>query len=237
MFNPIFFAGGENPNVQPASFLDAANPSSYPGSGATWTDLKGVQNCTLVNSPSFNSANGGSIQFDGIDDYGNMGSAYNFTTQNFSFSVWAYITSLTTTSGGQGPVLFSNGQYNSYGYYCQIGTDGSVSFNTNQPSPIGSYTGSSEVSVGSWCNITITKKSNAVKIYVNGVDKTTVNGVHGNIASASRNLHLGAYRAPDIPGVAIYSNIRIAKFQVYNKALSPAAVKFNFKTYKSIYGL
>ena len=49
--------------------LDAANRKSYPGSGTTWTDLSGRGNTgTLTNGPTYSSANGGSIVFDGTDD-------------------------------------------------------------------------------------------------------------------------------------------------------------------------
>ena len=44
--------------------LDAGNTKSYPGSGATWLDLSSnANNGTLTGSPTFNSANGGSLQF------------------------------------------------------------------------------------------------------------------------------------------------------------------------------
>ena len=49
--------------------LDAANRQSYPGSGTVWTDLAGSNNGTLTNGPTFSSANGGSIVFDGVDDF------------------------------------------------------------------------------------------------------------------------------------------------------------------------
>ena len=50
--------------------LDAANKRSYPGAGTTWTDLSNQNNNgTLINGPTFDSANGGSIVFDGNDDY------------------------------------------------------------------------------------------------------------------------------------------------------------------------
>lgn len=50
--------------------LDAAQLRSYPTTGTTWTDLSGNgNNGTLVNGPTFNSGNGGSIVFDGVDDY------------------------------------------------------------------------------------------------------------------------------------------------------------------------
>ena len=49
--------------------LDAGNPKSYPGSGTTWFNLCGSVNGTLVNGPTFSSANGGVIVLDGVNDY------------------------------------------------------------------------------------------------------------------------------------------------------------------------
>ena len=49
--------------------VDAANKKSYPGSGTTWTDLAGSNDGTLTNGPTFDSGDGGSIVFDGTDDY------------------------------------------------------------------------------------------------------------------------------------------------------------------------
>ena len=49
--------------------LDAGNRQSYAGSGTVWRDLVGSNNGTLTNSPTFNSANAGSIVFDGVNDY------------------------------------------------------------------------------------------------------------------------------------------------------------------------
>lgn len=50
--------------------LDAAKRDSYPGSGTVWNDISGFRNNgTLINGPTFASGNGGSIKFDGVDDY------------------------------------------------------------------------------------------------------------------------------------------------------------------------
>ena len=50
-------------------YLDAANTKSYPGSGTTWTDISGKNNSpTLINGPTFNSDNMGSIVLDGTND-------------------------------------------------------------------------------------------------------------------------------------------------------------------------
>ena len=53
-------------------YLDAGISQSYPGSGTAWTDINGLgpkNNGTLINGPTYSSSNGGSIVFDGTDDY------------------------------------------------------------------------------------------------------------------------------------------------------------------------
>jgi hypothetical protein len=50
--------------------LDAGNVKSYASGSTTWLDKSGRgNNGTLINGPTFNSGNGGSIVFDGVDDY------------------------------------------------------------------------------------------------------------------------------------------------------------------------
>ena len=52
--------------------LDAANRKSYPGSGTTWTDLSGNGNTGILNNmdgTNFNSANLGSLTFDGTNEF------------------------------------------------------------------------------------------------------------------------------------------------------------------------
>ena len=40
-------------------YLDAANPKSYSGTGATWSDMLGGNDITLTGGPSFDSTDGG----------------------------------------------------------------------------------------------------------------------------------------------------------------------------------
>ena len=46
-------------------YADAGNEDSYAGSGTTWNDMISGNVGTLYNGPTFDSANGGSIDFDG----------------------------------------------------------------------------------------------------------------------------------------------------------------------------
>jgi hypothetical protein len=66
--------------------LDVANSLSYPGSGTTWTDLSGNGNTgTLVNGVNYNSNNGGSLVFDGVDDFVSLN--HVGTTRSFTHEV------------------------------------------------------------------------------------------------------------------------------------------------------
>jgi alpha-tubulin suppressor-like RCC1 family protein len=82
------FAGPDGVESGLVLSLDAGNSKSYPGSGTTWTDLtNNGRNGTLTNGPTYSSANGGSIVFDGIDDF--VSSVSNLTlANNFSVSLW-----------------------------------------------------------------------------------------------------------------------------------------------------
>ncbi len=62
-------------------YVDAGNEDSYPGTGTTWSDLVGgndgsFNNMDDINNPSnnYDSGNGGSIVFDGVDEYVDFGS-------------------------------------------------------------------------------------------------------------------------------------------------------------------
>lgn len=62
-------------------YVDAGNGDSYPGSGTAWSDLVGSNNGTLTNGPTFDSGNGGSIVFDGTNDYVSVS---NISTGDFN---------------------------------------------------------------------------------------------------------------------------------------------------------
>ena len=69
--------------------VDAAGKRSYPGTGTVWTDLVGENDGTLTNGPTFSAVNGGSLVFDGTDDYvttsfGNGDAA----TDPKTYSIW-----------------------------------------------------------------------------------------------------------------------------------------------------
>jgi hypothetical protein len=71
--------------------LDAANRKSFVSGSTSWYDLSGGgNNGTLTNGPAYNSANGGSIVFDGIDDICSVVDTPFRFGNTFTISVWFY---------------------------------------------------------------------------------------------------------------------------------------------------
>jgi len=68
--------------------LDAVDGNSYLSGSTNWNDISGNnRNTSLVNGPSYNSGSGGSLFFDGADDYLSI-PYFNLTTQSFAVETW-----------------------------------------------------------------------------------------------------------------------------------------------------
>ena len=69
--------------------LDAANPKSYVSGSTNWFSLGNpTLSGSLINGPTFDRGNGGSIKFDGVNDYGSVVSN-QVIANDFTFTVWA----------------------------------------------------------------------------------------------------------------------------------------------------
>jgi hypothetical protein len=82
--------------------LDAGNLVSYPKSGTTVYTLTGSVNGTLTNGPTFNPTFGGCWNFDGTDDYIQLGSSITPGNGNWTLSAWVkgFGSVVGNTSGG-----------------------------------------------------------------------------------------------------------------------------------------
>lgn len=76
-------------------YVDAANPKSFVNGNTTWNDLsRSGNNGTLTNGPTFDSSNGGSISFDGLNDYVDT-STINFG-QVYTLNFWVKLNDLAS---------------------------------------------------------------------------------------------------------------------------------------------
>jgi len=215
--------------------IDASKSNSYPGAGNTIYDLSGSgNNGSLVNSPSFTSANGGQINMPGASKYIDFGQNFNFTSENFSISYWIYLDSFETINNlGQGPVPFYKGDYNQKGYYSQVNQDGSYAVITNAPSNQISTTSAGILITSNWYHIANVRNGLSVRIYVNGIDRTNTAASHSNPSSSSDSFKVNYYKTDYL----ISGQMRISQFLIYNRALSATEIAQNFNAMRERYNL
>jgi hypothetical protein len=209
--------------------LDAAKRDSYPGSGTTWFDISGNgYTGTLTNEPTFDSANGGSIVFDGVDDFiaGSTSPNFAFGTGDFTISYWTYINAFSGTGTPTFIDLRTSGPGPGYADYIQTNKFKLFINNTD------AYTSTGSISIGSWYNITTTRQSTTLSVYFNGV----LDGTASNNANLTEN---GFRLARNINTVGTsYLNGRIASVLIYKgKSLTSQEVTQNYNALKGRYGL
>jgi hypothetical protein len=219
--------------------LDAGNTKSYPGSGTSWTDLSGQGNTgTLTNGPTYSSADGGSIVFDGSNDYGSL-SSLNLSTlmngsNNFSLSLWFNTDSFpATTSFLVSPVLFWAGNRAIYFVFGDSAPADQFSVRVNQNSTWQSpVQNNSTLSTGTWYNMLVTYNSSSGYIlYQNGTSVDT-SSTTGSISSFNDlNPQIGSLT---IQGTRYYDG-KISQILIYNKALTASEVQQNYNSLKGRY--
>ena len=209
--------------------LDAGNPASYPGSGTTWTDLSGNgNNGTLVNGPTFSSDNGGSIVFDGSNDYANipipLATSYSTVTIQ-GFIKW---------------ISFNGGMFLGFSTYDVWTSGNTLGYNNGLSNVIGinAATVTSLGLLGNYKQYTFIMNSSGLlstnKIYINGALQSisAVVGADGNIPGLATNLRLASWNNGGFHGNVQYGNLNI-----YNRALSDQEILQNYNAQKSRFGL
>ena len=206
--------------------LDAANKRSYPGTGTVWTDLKGGNNGTLENGPTFDAENGGSIVFDGTDDIVNVG---NVGTVMYNASCWVYLNETVTgiTSRRQ---LFQYGESGNNQPGITFGTTTGFFANETLTMLWGSGTTYKRTAVtgdifAGWNYLVFNWNGSTYDILINNIARTTITGGYGHLPLVTINdlvLGYGWEQANEFAG-------RIASFLTYNRALTSEEVRQNFE--------
>jgi hypothetical protein len=212
--------------------LDAASTNSYPGTGTGWYDLTGnLNNGTLTNGPTYSSNNGGSIVFDGSNDYVSVPHAFDVSTGGVSCNIW-----FNTTSTSWSPLL-SDWYTNVWAFNFQI-YNGEIligirnSDNVDLQGAILPYS----ISTNQVYNICITynKTSKITSLYANGVLYSTGSNALAN--SAIRNTSNSWSIGYKQDSGNFYSG-NVYSTQIYNRALSASEILQNYNIQKSRFGL
>jgi hypothetical protein len=222
-------------------YLDAGMAASYAGSGTTWTDLSGNgYNATLINGPTYSTSGGGSIAFDGSNDYAeiNVNSWIRSTSSAYTFSSFFY---LTTSDGGAPYSLLTspNDENATDGFWQHLNlgnwlwrtednVSGEFGGNVESPTPFSS---------GNWYHIATVVKTNSLIFYRNGLPVATISTTF-NWANLRSDHTAYVYLATGYsPGVGYHLNGKIANFQMYSRELSASEIVQNYQTQKQRIGI
>ena len=207
--------------------LDAANNKSYPRSGNIWYDLSNNgKNGSLINNPTFDSANNGNIAFNGINNF--INTSYTLPNTNYTISVVFKINVFSTTYNRGIFSTFSTSNFNGI-YFADSG---------NQSTPTSNmwfWVDSNSVyffpyifATNTWYFIAFSITGGQIYAYLNGrlVYQVT------NTTTHKDTLNLGRSRFNEN-----YLNGNISLTQIHNRALSANEILQNYNALKGRFNL
>jgi hypothetical protein len=207
--------------------LDASNTASYPGFGATWTDLSGSGNHgTFISGTTFSSTNGGVMVFDGTSNnriQTNLATAFT----DFTVGIW-FKDNGSPEYGRLMDKDFINGFW--------LGRNGATANSwgggiREADGPYGIYL---TLTDGQWHFIASVRSGTTHTIYGDGVTNKVSNTVV-NTPLSSTSIAIGGWSGGGTAGQVLKGSIQQAL--VYNRALTEAEVLQIFNATKAKYGL
>lgn len=218
--------------------LDAGYVSSYPRQGTTWRDLGGnARNGTLTNGPTFSSADGGSIVFDGTNDF--------VTSSTTAFKLEAFDWSLSSwwkANGAQADFasimslnfILSNISQGSWAFKVKNAAAQNV-FSFSYASALNTIvdvTSSAACNDGNWHYLVITRSGTSCIMYMDAVSVGTFTLPSNFIFQGATNAVLGY-----TPRDNAYIKGNVAFCSINGFALTAAQVTSNFNALKGRFGL
>lgn len=201
--------------------VDAGNFVSYESGSTTTYSLTGSLSGSLVNGTGYNSVNGGTWNFDGVDDYiiitgsSILQPASTITLEAvFQRDGGRTIINYGPDTGGATKVYSFEQTTNASLFQAKVTT---TSGQTILAGPI--------LATGTWYHVVMTYNGSTAALYINGLLYTS-SLTSGSITyPANSNLNLGRKNTTD----GEYISGKIAFNRIYNRALSATEVLQNFR--------
>lgn len=219
--------------------VDAANKRSYPGTGTTLTDLKGGNSGTLTNmADNFDSANGGSLTFDGADEritFGSNGAAIVNGLSELTLEMCFKASAISSDRG----LIFGDTTSNNVdsGFNLRFDNAGfsgggnnviKAGFGTNSNSGQGStLESSSNIQSTDWmCISVVCDVGTSIDLYKDGLLDTPTNRSHNGTATSVSNCN------DLVIGRGAKSGLWSGKIQsvrIYNRILTADEIRQNYE--------
>lgn len=206
-------------------YLDAGIASSYPGSGTSWYDISGSGRVgSFAGGPTYSSADGGSIVFNG-SNYIIVSGSNTLTAATFSVWLRRNGTQVDFTGLLHGRGTNPTGMIFAYNY-------GTVGYMWNDTQYY--YNSGLTPPNGAWCMCVVTVTSTEAKVYLgtsSGIATATNTTAHASTTISSLAV------AADTVGYSRNVVGNISQALLYNRAITAAEVTQNFNALRSRYGI
>lgn len=220
-------------------YLDAANYLSYTSGSTVWRDLSSNNlSGSLINGPTFDSGNAGSIVFDGVNDYGTIDSYYPVFTGDFAINIWAKFTAYIDY---QNIISSMDSGFGNQGFWLEFGNARGFTLYSGPPKATlvleDNLISLTSLSTNVWYNFCVSRigtGTNNIKLYVNNVvcGQNTSNAVVG---SSLQNLQIARYGKDNLNNLF---KGNIANISIYNnKGLTASEILQNYNATKARFGL
>jgi len=207
-------------------WLDAGQTDSYSGSGTTWNDLSGNSRTgTLTNGPTYSSADGGSIVFDGSNDF--VQCTGSLTVTAATFVTWI------RRNGNQGQydgILFSRGT-SVTGINFQVSNQ--LGYHWNGTGNTYGWQSGLTIPNLTWCMVAVSVTSSAATAYLcqaSGI--TTATNTVSHTSSVINDIKI----AQDEFNARCFTG-NISTAMLYNRALTSEEITKNFNAFRGRYGI
>jgi len=208
--------------------LDAAEAiSSNVGLSTNWTDISGyAKHGQLFNGPLWTGQYGGIFTFDGIDDYVQLGSFFNYPQFTISLFVAAGKNSQTSNAD-----IFDNNHTGTRNFVCQqdATTNNSMGF-----SAIGSVSTSSvtfSLVEEEWTHLVFTFDHVRTRFFRNGLWVSTGGDIAG-VNYSAQTLRIAGWQAG-----GRHWRGKMGNFICYNRVLSESEIYYLFSLDRERFGI
>ena len=211
--------------------LPQENRGTTVATGGGWADMTGrSNNGELVNGPTYNSANGGSLVFDGVDDGVNIPHNSNIDIRNqITMECLFYLNSFTAGGPNSDRITLIT---KSYSYYMTINLSGKI--DTYFYGTGGYFSSNSSVNLNQWTHVVVTFNGSTINWYINGIIDKSLS--QSGTITPERNGDLGIGREV-FENYGRGMNGRISNAKLYNRALTAQEIQQNFNATRSRFGI
>jgi len=218
--------------------LDAGNTKSYPGSGTAWTDLSGSSNNgTLINTPTYQTGNGGVLYFDGTNERSEITDSNTIDFPgDFTVEVW-FNSETTDATVPRGLVNHRVSNNVGTGTWSIGLRSTNIIFEKQQSTVVTTAWGS--FALNTWYQVVVSRSGTNIKGWLNGVEGMSITDstdyTNANIAVIGMwgTFTAGWIGTPSGPFQGKIPVVRMYK----GKAFTATDVQQNFNALRGRFGI